>query len=94
MQEVSGSTPLFSTLIIKHLRSKRKCFFILGKASSILSKLTSLYNLQFHLSKSGKPADKSLLKITALCEIFQVTKPTLYEWVKQGKLKSTKIQSR
>ncbi len=35
-----------------------------------------------------------LLKVADVCEIFQITKPTLYEWLRQKKLKSFKIHSR
>lgn len=38
--------------------------------------------------------EKALLKATEVCAIFQVSKPTLYEWMKQNKLSSFKIQSR
>ena len=38
--------------------------------------------------------EKALLKATEVCAIFQVSKPTLYEWMKQDKLKSFKIKSR
>lgn len=38
--------------------------------------------------------EKALLKATEVCQIFQVSKPTLYEWMKQDKLKSFKIKSR
>lgn len=38
--------------------------------------------------------EKVLLKASDVCEIFQVSKPTLYEWLKQKKLKSFKIKSR
>lgn len=37
---------------------------------------------------------KTLLKVSEVCEIFRVSKPTLYEWLKQKKLKSFKIKSR
>lgn len=43
---------------------------------------------------SGELKDKSLLKMTDICKLFEITKPTVYDWVKQGKLKSIKIQSR
>jgi excisionase family DNA binding protein len=43
---------------------------------------------------SGYLPEKTLLKATEVCEIFQVSKPTLYEWMKYGKLKSFKIRSR
>ena len=38
--------------------------------------------------------EKALLKASDVCAIFQVSKPTLYEWLKQKKLKSFKIHSR
>jgi excisionase family DNA binding protein len=37
---------------------------------------------------------KPLLKITELCTLFQVTKPTIYSWIKVGKLKPVKVRSR
>ncbi len=37
--------------------------------------------------------EKALLKATDVCTIFHVSKPTLYEWLKQKKLKSFKIKS-
>ena len=38
--------------------------------------------------------ERPLLKATEVCGIFRVSKPTLYDWLKQGKIKSVKIQSR
>lgn len=38
--------------------------------------------------------EKALLKATEVCQIFQVSKPTLYGWMKEGRLKSFKIRSR
>jgi excisionase family DNA binding protein len=37
---------------------------------------------------------KPLYKIAEVCSIFHVTKPTIYDWVKHGKLKPVKIRSR
>jgi len=37
---------------------------------------------------------KPLYKIAEVCTIFHITKPTIYEWVKHGKLKPFKIRSR
>jgi len=37
---------------------------------------------------------KPLYKIAEVCKVFQVTRPTIYEWVKHGKLKPYKIRSR
>src|SRR3954447_16558920 len=38
--------------------------------------------------------EKALLKASDVCAIFQVSKPTLYDWLKQKKLKSFKNKSR
>jgi predicted DNA-binding transcriptional regulator AlpA len=38
--------------------------------------------------------EKALLKASEVCTIFQISKPTLYEWLKQNKIASFKIQSR
>jgi excisionase family DNA binding protein len=37
---------------------------------------------------------KPLYKIKEVCSFFQVTRPTLYDWIKEGKLKPYKIKSR
>jgi excisionase family DNA binding protein len=37
---------------------------------------------------------KPLYKITEVCALFHITKPTIYDWVKHGKLKPFKIRSR
>ncbi len=37
---------------------------------------------------------KPLYKIAEVCTLFHVTKPTIYDWVKHGKLKPFKIRSR
>lgn len=37
---------------------------------------------------------KPLYKIAEVCSLFHVTKPTIYDWVKHGKLKPYKIRSR
>jgi len=38
--------------------------------------------------------DLPLLKPNEVCNIFKISKPTLYEWMSQGKLPSVKIESR
>jgi excisionase family DNA binding protein len=43
--------------------------------------------------KSKLPA-KLLYKVKELCELFQVSKPTIYEWIRKGKLKPFRIGSR
>lgn len=37
---------------------------------------------------------KPLYKLAEVCAIFQVTKPTIYDWINHGKLKPYKIRSR
>ena len=39
-------------------------------------------------------ATKPLYKIAEVCAMFQVTKPTIYDWIKHGKLKPFKVRSR
>ncbi|GAA4748964.1 helix-turn-helix domain-containing protein [Flavisolibacter ginsenosidimutans] len=37
---------------------------------------------------------KPLFKIQEVCSFFQVSRPTIYDWIKQGKLTPYKIRSR
>lgn len=37
---------------------------------------------------------KPLFTIKEVCRLFHVTRPTIYDWVKHGKLKPLKIRSR
>jgi len=37
---------------------------------------------------------KPLYKIKEVCSLLQVTRPTIYDWIKCGKLKPYKIRSR
>lgn len=37
---------------------------------------------------------KPLYKMDEVCELFQVTKPTIYDWIRHGKLKPFKVRSR
>ena len=41
-----------------------------------------------------KNAQRPLLKASEVCSIFKISKPTLYDWMSQGKLPSVKIESR
>lgn len=47
-------------------------------------------NQGFH---SVDPAPR-LLKVKDVCKLFQISKPTLYEWIRKGQLRSVKIESR
>lgn len=38
--------------------------------------------------------EKPLYKIQEVCTLFKITKPTVYDWIKHGKLKRVKIRSR
>ena len=38
--------------------------------------------------------EKPLYKIQEICSLFKITKPTIYAWIKHGKLKRVKIRSR
>lgn len=37
---------------------------------------------------------KPLFKLAEVCKLFEVTKPTIYEWIRHGRLKRYKIESR
>ena len=56
--------------------------------------MTEKLNQQTFSQPNSHLPEKVLLKATDVCEIFQVSKPTLYEWLKQNRLKSFKIKSR
>jgi predicted DNA-binding transcriptional regulator AlpA len=43
--------------------------------------------------ESNPHLKEKALKATDVCKIFQVSRPTLYEWMKQKKLKSFEIKS-
>lgn len=43
---------------------------------------------------AGDAGSSKLLKAKEVCELFQVSKPTLYEWMHKGQLRSVKIESR
>ncbi len=46
------------------------------------------------LQTADRNAQRPLLKAYEVCAIFKISKPTLYEWMSQGKLPSIKIESR
>jgi excisionase family DNA binding protein len=49
-------------------------------------------------SQVHEPQDKQkerlLVKVKEVCEIFHVSKPTVYDWLNTGKIKSIKIKTR
>jgi excisionase family DNA binding protein len=44
----------------------------------------------------GLPSNDApqLLKVKEVCELFQISKPTIYDWIRKGQLRSIKIESR
>lgn len=46
------------------------------------------------IALSSVPAVPRLLKMKEVCDLFQITKPTIYEWIRKGELRSVKIESR
>ncbi|MBE7170035.1 MAG: helix-turn-helix domain-containing protein [Williamsia sp.] len=56
-----------------------------------------LVKIQSPMSSSSEThgmSNKPLYKISEVCELFRVTKPTIYDWMRHGKLKPLKIRSR
>ena len=51
-------------------------------------------NRSFQPPSTDHLPEKALLKASDVCAVFQVSKPTLYDWLRQDKLKSFKIKSR
>ena len=45
-------------------------------------------------SSENNSSTPKLLKTKEVCELFQVSKPTIYDWLRQNKIKSFKIKSR
>lgn len=43
---------------------------------------------------SNKSTENELMKVRELCQFLKVSKPTIYDWIKCGKLRPIKIQSR
>jgi excisionase family DNA binding protein len=56
-----------------------------------------LLRMQGNVVQLSPPAglsNKPLYKIREVCLLFQITKPTVYEWIRAGKLHPVKIRSR
>jgi excisionase family DNA binding protein len=51
-------------------------------------------NLQEVIHETPGLTYKPLYKIAEVCSIFDVSKPTIYDWIKHGKLKPFKVRSR
>jgi excisionase family DNA binding protein len=50
--------------------------------------------LQSSIMETPGLTEKPLYKIQEICSLFKITKPTIYDWIKHGKLKRVKIRSR
>lgn len=64
------------------------------RLKAIVEEVVEQKGLSSSESPPRKHKDRPLLKATDVCDIFKVSKPTIYDWIKQGKLKSIKIESR
>ena len=64
------------------------------KMQSVVEKVVEAKLSTVTSSNSNLIPEKALLKASEVCTIFQISKPTLYEWLKQNKIASFKIQSR
>ena len=82
MQETPMLFPITPTEFWKQIRT------------AIDEVVTEKLSQQLPLQTNPHLPEKALLKASDVCEIFQVSRPTLYEWLKQKKLKSFKIKSR
>ncbi len=82
MQETPMLFPITPTEFCKQIRT------------TIDEVVTEKLSRQLSLHANPHLPEKALLKATDVCKIFQVSRPTLYEWMKQKKLKSFKIKSR
>lgn len=66
-----------------------------SQLKTIVEEVIEQKNVTSSSSQFGqKYSDQPLLKVSEVCQIFKVSKPTVYDWLKQGKLKSIKIESR
>ena len=82
MQEAPMFFPIAPNDFLKQIRAT---------IEEVVSEKPNQTNL--HQSNNHLP-EKAFLKINDICTIFQVSKPTIYDWIKQDKIKSFKIKSR
>lgn len=62
-----------------------------GKIRDIIEDVLNERDKARQLANQAKP---QLLKVREVCELFQVSKPTVYDWIRKGQLHSAKIGSR
>jgi excisionase family DNA binding protein len=58
------------------------------------NKATHVTTENINIMEISGLTEKPLFKIEEVCSLFKVTKPTIYDWIKHGKLKRVKIRSR
>lgn len=80
MQEMPMLFPMETAEFLKKLKTMIE--------ETVEAKMNSSPSIPSELS------GKTLLKPEEICEVFRVSKSTLYVWIKQGRLKSFKIKSR
>ena len=59
-----------------------------------MSRIQKELPLQASLMETPGLTEKPLYKIGEICSLFKISKPTIYDWIKHGKLKKVKIRSR
>ena len=82
MQEAPMFFPIAPNDFLKQIRAT---------IEEVVSEKLNQANLQ---PPNNHLPEKAFLKINDVCAIFQVSKPTIYDWMKQDKIKSFKIKSR
>jgi len=65
------------------------------KLSEVMGKLlTEKLNQGSYPATPSGMTTRPLLTIKEVCDLFQITKPTVYEWTRHGKLKPYKVRAR
>ena len=67
-----------------------QCYFHMNPKRSCVEKEKPVSPIDGTPGMTYKP----LYKMTEVCAVLRVTKPTIYDWVKHGKLQPYKIRSR
>jgi excisionase family DNA binding protein len=61
---------------------------------SLMEEVMAQKNSSLLLPPADVRKERPLLKATEVCAIFKVSKPTVYDWLKKGKITSLKVGSR
>lgn len=64
------------------------------KLKTIVEQVVIDHGNRFDVTGGQKTHGRTLLKAVEVCAIFRISKPTLYDWMNNGKLSSIKIESR